>query len=153
MKIRFEGKEIRQGNRFEYLGGTVTEDAKSKARMRRRRIQVGSNAWKRVERVMAERKISRKLKGKDLMCVMPTYLYGLETVVPTKRQQQRLQVGENNWLRRIAGVKRVNRRRMDELREEIVVHVSLMGRLVKCLLRWAAHLGADRGGENGKESG
>ena len=38
----FEGKEIRQGNRFEYLGGTVTGDDKSEAEVWRR-IQVGAN--------------------------------------------------------------------------------------------------------------
>jgi len=38
------------------------------------------------------------------------------------------------------GVKRVDRRRVDELREEIGVQMSLMGRLVKCRLRWAGHL-------------
>ena len=37
-------------------------------------------------------------------------------------------------------MKRVNRRRMDELREEIGVQMSLMGRLVKFWLRWAGHL-------------
>ena len=44
MNIRFEGKEIRQGNRFEYLGETVTGDDKSVVEVRRR-IQVGANAW------------------------------------------------------------------------------------------------------------
>ena len=52
---------------------------------------------------------------------MPVYLYGLEMVALTERQQQRLQVCEKNLVRRIAGMKRVDRRRMDELREEIVV--------------------------------
>ena len=45
--------------------------------------------------------VSRKLKGKVLMsCVRPAYLYGLETVALTERQQQRLQVCENNWVRK-----------------------------------------------------
>ena len=80
MNIRFEGKEIRQGNRFEYLRETVTGDVKSEAEMRRR-IQVGANAWRVEEGVMSDRKISRKLKGKVLMlCVMLAYLYGLEMV-------------------------------------------------------------------------
>ena len=39
----------------------------------------------------------------------------------------------------MVGVKRVDRR-MDELREEIGVQMSLMGRLVECRLRWAGHL-------------
>ena len=41
---------------------------------------------------------------------------------------------------RIVGVKNVDWRRMDELREEIGVQVSLTGRLVKCRMRWAGHL-------------
>ena len=36
-------------------------------------------------------------------------------------------------------MKRVDRRRMDELREEIGVQMSLTGRLVKCQLSWAGH--------------
>ena len=42
-------------------------------------------------------------------CGMPFYLYGLEAVVLTERQQQRLQVCETNWVRRISGVKRVDK--------------------------------------------
>ena len=79
MNIRLEGKDTRQRNMFEYLGGTVTGDGKSEAEVRGRN-QVGVNAWRRVEGVIADRKISRKFKGKVLMlCVLPTYLYGLET--------------------------------------------------------------------------
>ena len=59
ISIRLEGKEIRQGNRFEYLGRTVTGDGKSKAWVQRR-SQVGENVWMRVEGVMADRNESRK---------------------------------------------------------------------------------------------
>ena len=90
---------------------------------------------------MADKKISWKLKGKVLMsCVTPVYFYGLETVALTERQQLRLQICESNYIRRIAGVKRVDRRRIEELREKIGVQVSLTGRLVKCWLRWGGHL-------------
>ena len=40
MNSSLETKEIRQGNRFEYLGGTVTGDGKSEAEVLRR-IKVG----------------------------------------------------------------------------------------------------------------
>ena len=51
-----------------------------------KRIQVGVNEWRRVEGVLADQNISRKLKGKVLMsCVMPAYLCGLETVALTER--------------------------------------------------------------------
>ena len=49
---------------------------------------MGVNAWMRVEGVMADRKLSMKLKGKVLMsCVTPAYLYGLEMVALIERQQ------------------------------------------------------------------
>ena len=58
------------------------------------------------EGVMSERHITKKLKGKVLgACVTPAMLYGLETLPVTEKHQHRLQVCENNWVRRIAGVK------------------------------------------------
>ena len=80
-----------------------------------RRIQVDACAWRKVEGLMADRKISRKEKGKVLgSWVMQAYLYGLEIVALTEKQQ-RLQVCINNWVRRLAGMEMVDRR-MAELR-------------------------------------
>ena len=62
---------------------------------------------------MADRRISKRLKGKVMStCVTPACLYGTETVALTELQQQRLQVCENNWIRKIARVTRADRRRM-----------------------------------------
>ena len=61
----------------------VTEDGHSEAEVRRR-TQVGVNAWRKVEGVMLDRNILKKLNGKVLRtCVTPVCLYGLETVVLT----------------------------------------------------------------------
>ena len=50
--------------------------------------------WRKVEGVMGD--ISRKLKGKVLSsCVTPAYLYSLETMAMTEKQQKKLQVCEN----------------------------------------------------------
>ena len=107
----------------------------------RRRVQTGANAWRQVEGVMSDRHISKKLKGKVLgACVTPAMLYALETISVSEKHQHRLQVCENNWVRRIAGVKRVDRRRMDELREEVGTQKCSMGRLVKSQLKWAGHV-------------
>ena len=63
----------------------------------RRRVQAGSNAWRAVEGVMADRRISKRLMS---TCVTPVCLYGTETLALTELQQQRLQVCENNWVRK-----------------------------------------------------
>ena len=75
----------------------------------RRRKQVGANAWRAVEGVMADRRISKRLKGKVVStCVTPACLCGTETLVMAELQQQRLQVCENNWVRKIARVTRAD---------------------------------------------
>ena len=67
----------------------------------RRRAQAGANAWRAVDRVMADRRITKRLKGKVRdTCVTPVCLYGTETLAMTELQQQRLQVCENKWVRK-----------------------------------------------------
>ena len=132
LNIRLDGKEIKQVDGFVYLGGMVTEDGHSEVEVRRR-IQAGVNAWRKVEGVMLDRKISKKLIGKVMRaCVTPPCLYGLETVTLTgQQQQQQLQVCENNLVRRITRTKRVDKRRMNDMRKEVVM---------QCRMRWAGHL-------------
>ena len=69
---------------------------------------------------MVDRNISRKLKGKVLdSYVVQARSYGLETLALSELDQHKIQVCENNWIRRIAGVRGVLRRRMKDLREKL----------------------------------
>ena len=54
-------------------------------------------------------------------------LYGTETLAITKRQQQRLQVCENNWVRKIATVARADRS-AEELDRETGEEQTTVGR-------------------------
>ena len=90
---------------------------------------------------MADRRISKRLKGKVMStCVTPACLYGTETLALAELQQQRLQVCENNWVRKIARVTRADRRRVVELREETGATRSLTERLARSRLQWAGHV-------------
>ena len=81
------------------------------------------------------------LKGKvTSTCVTPACLYGTETLALTELQQQRPQVCENNWVRKIARVTRGDRRRMVELSEETGVQRSLTERLAWSRLQWTGHV-------------
>ena len=112
------GEKLNQQDSFLYLGGAVCEDGKT-GRGVRRRVQAGANARRAVEGVMTDRRISKRLKGKAMStCVTPACMYGTDTLALTELQQQRLQVCENTWVRKIARVTREDRRRMVELREE-----------------------------------
>ena len=109
--------------------------------MVRCRIQAGANAWRNVEGVMVDRKIFRKLKGKVLdSCVVPASIYGLEALALSEPHQHKLQVCENSWIRRIAGVKRVERMRMKDLGEEVGTKACIVGKIVKSPMKWAGHM-------------
>ena len=90
---RAGGEETDSGDSFVYLGGAVCGDGKAEREVRRR-VQAGANAWRAVEGVMADQRISKRLKGK----VVSTC--GTETLAMIELQQQRMQVCENNWVRK-----------------------------------------------------
>ena len=82
---------------------------------------------------MVDRRIYRKLKGKVLTSyIPPAYMCSLETMALAEKQQAKMQVCEHNWMRRIVGVKKADKRRKDELRVKtnllkLVRHVEKMG--------------------------
>ena len=87
----------------------------------RRKVHAEANAWRAVEGVVADRRISKRPKGKVMSTfVTPAYLHGTETLALTEIQQQRRQVCENNWIRQIARVKRADRRRKVELKGQCI---------------------------------
>ena len=87
--------------------------------------------------VTGDRWIPGKLKGKVLSsCVTLAYMCGIEMMALTEKQQK-VQICENNWIRRIKGVKREDKRRMEELRVEVGVKTSFKKKLMKSKLKWA----------------
>ena len=65
---------------------------------------------------------------------------GSEILALTELQQQRLQVCENNRVRKIARMTKTDRRRMVELREETGLQRSLTEGLTRSRLQWAGHV-------------
>ena len=140
LDIELEGKTLTQRDMFVYLGGTMCGDGKTEGEVRRR-AQAEANAWRAVEWVVADRRISKRLNGKVVSaCVTPACLYGTETLAMTELQQQRLQLCENNRVRKIARVTRADRRSMVEIKDETGVHRSLTERLVRSRLQWVGHV-------------
>ena len=79
---------------------------------------------------MADRLISKRQKGQghEHLCdVTSACLFGTETLAMTERQQHRLQVCENNWVRKIARVARADRS-AEELDRETGEEQTTVGR-------------------------
>ena len=83
----------------------------------------------------------QKTKGKVLDSrVVSASAHDMETLALSEIHQHKLQVCENNWIRRIAGVTRVERRRMKDLREEVGTKACIVGKIVKSRMKWARHM-------------
>ena len=65
LEIHLDGKKLKQGDGFVYLGGAVYGDSNSDTKICRR-ITAGTNAWRKVEGMMRDSWILRKRKGKVL---------------------------------------------------------------------------------------
>ena len=74
LHIELEGKKLTQEDSFVYLGSALCGDEKTEKDVGlglRRRAQAGANTRRAVEGVMADRRISKRLKGKvTSTCVM-----------------------------------------------------------------------------------
>ena len=116
----------------------VNEDEHSEVEMRCR-IQQGANASGKVEGVMLDRNILKKLKRKVLRaCVTQACLnLYLETVALTEQQQQ---LQGWFWFCRITRTKRVDERKMNDLTKYVMQQNSSTGRLVRSKLKWAGHM-------------
>ena len=98
-------------------------------------------AWRRVEGIMWDRKLKKQLKGKVLeVCVVPACIYGLGTLALTERQEEKIQIAGNNWVRRIRKVTQEDRRKMKELKEEIGMKKHLKMKVPGSRMRWAGHV-------------
>ena len=116
----------------------VNADEHSEVEMRCR-IQQGANASGKVEGVMLDRNILKKLKRKVLRaCVTQACLnLYLETVALTEQQQQ---LQGWFWFCRITRTKRVDERKMNDLTKYVMQQNSSTGRLVRSKLKWAGHM-------------
>ena len=57
------------------------------------KISAGANAWRKVDGVMGDRRVSRKRKGNVLSsCVTPAHMNALETMALTEKQQEKIQI-------------------------------------------------------------
>ena len=102
LDIELVGKKLSQGDSFVYLVGAVCGVGKTERGVRRK-VHAEANAWRAVEGVMADRRISKRLKGKVMSTfVTPASLHGTETLALTEIQQQRRQVCKNSGIRKIA---------------------------------------------------
>ena len=84
--VKMEDTKVPRVKEFKYLGSTVQESGSCERKVKKR-VQAGWNGWRRVSRVICDRRLPARVKGKVYSSVVrPAMVYGLETVAVTRNK-------------------------------------------------------------------
>jgi len=105
------------------------------------RIGTASGIQKAIDRsIITKRELSTKAKVSVYNTVyVPTLTYGHESWTMTKRMHSRIQASEMRFLRKIAGKRRIDKIRNEEIRKQVGVS-ELRNKLESSQLRWYGHV-------------
>ena len=98
-ELKLQGEKVKRAKNFKYLGLTVSSDERCEEEVRRR-ILAAWLSWKKVSRVLCDRKLSARVKGKMYKSVVrPAMLYGMKAVAVMERQVGKMEVAELKMVR------------------------------------------------------
>jgi len=72
--------------------------------------------------------------------IQPIFLYGSECWTMRKQDEKRILTREMSWLRKIAGISRLQKIRNDDIRQALSVEPTLLDKVVQRRLRWFGHV-------------
>ena len=138
--IRVKGDVLKQNQEFKYLGSWVTSDGKSDKEIRHR-IGMAKRAYRKMERVLASHSIKFATKLRLLKCyVWSVLLYGSESWTIRRAMQERLQVVEMWFLRRMLRIPWVDRVTNEEVLGRAGTHRQLMRTIVTRQICFLGHI-------------
>ena len=119
--VKMKDTKVPRVKEFKYLGSTVQESGSCKREVKKR-VQAGWNRWRKVSGVICDRRLPAEVKGKVYSSVVrPAMVYGLETMVITKKQVKGMEVTEMKMLRFAMEVTRKDKIRNEYIRGTIKV--------------------------------
>ena len=119
--VKMEDTKVPRVKEFKYLESMVQESGDCEREVKKR-VQAGWNGWTRVSRVIYNRRLPARVKGKVYSSVVrPAMVYGLEAVAVTKKQVEEMEVAEMKILRLAMGVTRKDKIRNEHIRSTVKV--------------------------------
>ena len=147
--MEVDGGVIKEVEQFCYLGDILDCEA-GVERAVRARITIAWGRWRRISRLLANRSIDLRIRGRVYeACVRSALLYGAETWALGNRLTDILRSCDRRMLRYMAGVRWQDGRSGSEVAEMCGVE-ELAGELRKRRLRWYGHLKRADGGPLGE---
>lgn len=139
IKIRVDGTEIEQVQKFIYLGHKVTEDARTEEEIKRR-IGIARTAFSKMIKTLTKPQIPLKTRKRILQCyIWSTLLYAAETWTTTKATRERLCAFEMWCYRKMLNIKWTDRIRNEEVIRRINIKERLLKIIKKRTLKFFGH--------------
>jgi hypothetical protein len=138
-KIRLKGEELKTLDEFRYLGSIVTNEARI-GREIQKRVQQAEGFYQKVRKLLWNENFPRKCKTLLYNSYfVPILTYGAVTWTTGWKEESRIQAAEMKFLRSIAGVSKIERKKSKIIRREIGVE-RLQYRIGRERLRWYGHM-------------
>lgn len=134
-----KGEELKQVNKFKYLGVTISDKGDSATAVRAR-VMAAWAKWRELAGVIGDRKMPRRLKTKLYSTIIrPVLLYGAESWTMGKKEERILEATEMRMLRRIKGVTLKDKERSENIRKELGVD-DINEKVREIRMRWYGHV-------------
>ena len=99
--LKVKNQTIKQVSSFNYLGSTITEDARCEKEIKRR-ITIAKSAFSKLDKILRNVSLSMKTRLRVLNCyIHPVLTYGSEAWAITSDMRKRLESCEVWFLRRM----------------------------------------------------
>ena len=113
--------------KFKYLGLTFACDGKWDTEINIRIGKAGAVMRALYRTIVTKKVLNRRAKLAVFKAIyVPTLIYGYESWVMTERIRSQVQAAEMRFLRRVPGVRRIDRVRNSAIREELQIEPLLL---------------------------
>ena len=139
-KVRVSGEEVQEEDKFNYLGVMINTDGGRGEEVAHRVVE-GRKLGGRMPKLWRENTISREVK-RELYerVVVPTMVYGSETWSLSAQEKRKIEAFEMMCLRKVCGIRRVDRVRNSLIRERCGFGLSVLERIERNVLKWFGHV-------------
>ena len=140
MNIKINALDLEQVKSYEYLGTIISSDGKIDAEIKNR-TKKAMNIYHTINNTtIGKKELSQEAKMLIYNSVyVPTLTYGAESWTLTKYQEEKLNMPEMKYLRKVVGKTRRDKVRNNTIREE-VGQTAIQNHIKKKELRWFGHL-------------
>ena len=139
LNLQLNNEKVKQVNKFNYLGSTITTDGRSLDEIKKR-IAIAKSSFQKMRTILTNLKINLKVRLKVLKTyVWSTLTYGCETWTLNKEARERLEATEMWMIRRMMRVPWIARRTNESVLQQAGTNRELLKIIKKRQLKFLGH--------------